>query len=171
VPPAWYARFARWHQLSLMRTPKTLRDIAAVARTAEEPERLHRLIRFIEEEEGYALYRAVSRAKAALSTADSASLDFDQGGLRLHAEIRRADFEAWIAPELALISRAADAALAEAALRPDQVDRVFMTGGSSLVPAVRRIFEYRFGADRLVAGGEFVSVAEGLALMAAEAEG
>ncbi|QYU71206.1 Hsp70 family protein [Leptolyngbya sp. 15MV] len=70
-----------------------------------------------------------------------------------------------------MISRAADAALAEAALRPEQVDRVFMTGGSSLVPAVRRVFEHRFGADRLVAGGEFVSVAEGLALMAAEAEG
>jgi hypothetical chaperone protein len=49
------------------------------------------------------------------------------------------------------------------------VDRVFLTGGTSLVPAVRRIFEARFGADRVVAGGEFVSVAEGLALMAAEA--
>jgi hypothetical chaperone protein len=48
------------------------------------------------------------------------------------------------------------------------VDRVFMTGGSSLVPAVRALFEDRFGAARVVAGGEFVSVAEGLALMAAD---
>ena len=43
-------------------------------------------------------------------------------------------------------------------------DRVFMTGGSSFVPAVRRIFETRFGADRLRGGGEFVSVARGLAM-------
>ena len=39
-----------------------------------------------------------------------------------------------------------------------------MTGGSSFVPAVRRIFETRFGAERLRGGGEFVSVARGLAL-------
>ena len=43
------------------------------------------------------------------------------------------------------------------------VDRVFLTGGSSFVPAVRRIFERRFGADRIEAGNEFVSIANGLA--------
>jgi hypothetical chaperone protein len=47
------------------------------------------------------------------------------------------------------------------------VDRVFLTGGTSLVPAVRRLFERRFGAERLAGGGEFVSVAEGLALIGA----
>jgi hypothetical chaperone protein len=47
------------------------------------------------------------------------------------------------------------------------VDRVFLTGGSSLVPSVRRIFETRFGAERLRSGGELTSVASGLALRAA----
>lgn len=168
VPPSWYGNFARWHLLSLMRAPKTLRDIAEVARTADHPERLHSLIRLIEEEAGYALYRAVSAAKAALSGAEAATLDFSHAGFRLSAELRRADFEGWIAPELARIARAVEAALRDAGLEADQVDRVFMTGGTSLVPAVRRLFEDRFGAERVVAGGEFVSVAEGLALMAAD---
>ena len=168
VPPGWYGNFARWHRLSLMKAPRTLRDIADVARTAEHPDRLHRLIRFIEEEAGYALYRAVSAAKAELSRAGTAQLDFAQAGLTVAAELRRAEFDAWIAPELAQIGAAVDAALADAGLGAGQVDRVFMTGGTSLVPAVRRIFEDRFGAARVVAGGEFVSVAEGLALLAAE---
>ena len=47
-----------------------------------------------------------------------------------------------------------------------QVDRVFMTGGSSFVPAVRRIFETRFGAEKLRGGDELVSVASGLSLLA-----
>ena len=34
VPPEYYSSFARWHRLSLMRAPKTMRDIEAVARTA-----------------------------------------------------------------------------------------------------------------------------------------
>ncbi len=168
VPPAWYAGFARWHQLSMMRAPRTLRDIAEVARTAEHPDALHDLVRLIEEDAGYALYRAVSGVKAALSAAEHAVLDFRHGGFALDARIDRVDFEAWIAPELARIGAAVDAALADAATAPGAVDRVFLTGGTSLVPAVRRIFERRFGSARVVAGGEFVSVAEGLALMAAE---
>ncbi len=168
VPPAWFTSFARWNQLSMMRAPRTLRDIAEVARTAEHPARLQLLIRLIEEEAGYALYRAVSGVKAALSMTERATLDFRHGGFDLSAPIERGAFEGWIAPELARIGAAVDAALADAATPPGAVDRVFLTGGTSLVPAVRRIFEERFGAGRVVAGGEFVSVAEGLALIGAE---
>jgi hypothetical chaperone protein len=46
------------------------------------------------------------------------------------------------------------------------IDRVCLTGGSSFVPAVRRIFERRFGAHRIDAGNEFVSIANGLATIA-----
>ena len=165
LPPGWYTSFARWNQLSMMRAPRTLRDIAEVARTAEHPDRLRQLIRLIEEDAGYALYRAVSAAKAALSQAEVATLSFTHGDFSLEAEIPRAEFEGWIAPELARIAAAVDAALADAGTAPTAVDRVFLTGGTSLVPAVRRLFEDRFGPERVVAGGEFVSVAEGLALM------
>jgi hypothetical chaperone protein len=167
VPVGWYAGFARWHRLSLMRAPRTLADIATVARTADDPARLHHLIRLIEDEAGYALYRAVSGVKAALSRADRAVLNFRHDGFAVEAEIARADFESWIAPDLARIGGAVEAALADAGLDHGQVDRVFLTGGTSLVPAVRRLFETRFGAERLAGGGEFVSVAEGLALIGA----
>ena len=55
--------------------------------------------------------------------------------------------------------------LDDAARAAGAVDVVFTTGGSSLVPAVRRLFERRFGADRIQAGDEFQSVAKGLALI------
>ena len=98
-----------------------------------------------------------------------ATLDFAHGDFSLNTTIARDDFEAWIDPELKRIAAAVDAALADARLAPAAVDRVFLTGGSSLVPAVRRLFEDRFGAARVLSGGEFVSVAEGLALMARDA--
>jgi hypothetical chaperone protein len=165
IPAAWYTGFARWHRLSLMRAPRILRDIAEVARTADHPERLHHLVALIEEEAGYALYRAVSGTKAALSRAPRATLAFRHEDFRVEAEIARADFEGWIAPDLARLGAAIDGALAEARLPHEAIDRVFLTGGTSLVPAVRGLFEERFGAEKLAGGGEFVSVAEGLALM------
>jgi len=170
VPPAWYASFAHWHRLSLMRAPRTMRGIQDVARTAEQPERLGHLIRLIEDEAGYALYRAVTAAKAALSREERTVLDFAHADFVIQAPIERAEFESWIAPDLTRMEGAVAAALAGSGLSPERIDRVFMTGGTSLVPAVRRLFEARFGAEKVVAGGEFVSVAEGLALIARDAE-
>ena len=56
-----------------------------------------------------------------------------------------------------------------AGVKSADVDAVFLTGGTSFVPAVRRIFDARFGAERVRSGNEFTSVARGLALRAAEA--
>jgi hypothetical chaperone protein len=168
VPAEWYTAFARWHRLSLMRSPRTLRDIAEVRRTAEAPERLDHLLQLIEDEQGYGLYRAVSAAKAALSGADRTVLRFAHRGFAIEQPITRADFEAWIAPELARMDAAIGDALAAAGVAADGVDRVFLTGGTAFVPAVRALFERRFGAERVSGGGEFVSVAEGLALIGGE---
>ena len=167
VPPEYYSGFARWHLLSLMRTPRTLRAIAEVARTAQHPERLRSLIALIEDGLGYALYQAVSTAKAELSRADSTVLNFRHKDFAIERSITRAEFESWIKPDLARLVTTVDQVLREASTSPQAIDRVFLTGGTAFVPAVRRLFEQRFGSERLAGGGEFVSVAEGLALIGA----
>ena len=165
VPPEYYSGFARWHLLSLMRTPRTLRAIAEVARTAQHPERLRHLIALIEDGLGYALYQAVSTAKAELSHAEATTLRFGHKGFTVERRITRNEFESWIAPDLARLAETFQRALGEANVPAEQVDRVFLTGGTAFVPAVRHLFESRFGAEKLAGGGEFVSVAEGLALI------
>ena len=165
VPPEWYAAFTRWHRLSLMRSPRTLRDIAEVARTAQYPDRLAQLSRLIQDGQGYPLYQAVSAVKAELSSAPAAALRFQHAGFSIDRSIARAEFEQWIAPDLARVAAAVDQALANAGVAERRVDRVFLTGGTAFVPAVRRLFEQRFGAALVSGGGEFVSVAEGLALI------
>jgi hypothetical chaperone protein len=165
VPPDYYSGFARWHRLSMMRTPRMLRDIEAVARSAEYPDRLRALLRLINDELGYALYRTVSEVKAELSRAETAVLRFTHAEFAIDEVIARKDFESWIAPDIARIDATVDAALSDACVTEDLVDHVFLTGGTSLVPAVRDLFVRRFGADRISSGREFVSVAEGLTLI------
>jgi hypothetical chaperone protein len=69
---------------------------------------------------------------------------------------------------VAQIDTAVDRALADAGLSADGIDRVFLTGGSSLVPAVRDIFHRRFPAEKIERGAELESIASGLALMGRE---
>ncbi|MDE2197397.1 MAG: Hsp70 family protein [Rhodospirillales bacterium] len=163
VPPEYFSSFARWHLLSLMRAPRTLRAIAEVARASEHPQRLEALIALIEDEMGFHLYQSVAALKAALSRAPEAVLRFAHGRFVIEQRVTRADFESWIAPDLARLDATIERALAEAG--HPAIDHVFLTGGTSFVPAVRALFAARFGAATLRAGGEFVSVAEGLALI------
>jgi hypothetical chaperone protein len=60
-----------------------------------------------------------------------------------------------------------DAAMASAGMTERDIDAVFMTGGTSYVPAVRALFDRRFSSERIHIGNPFQSVAAGLALVAA----
>ena len=168
VPNRYYAAFARWEQLALLGGSKTLAEIRRLVREALDPDRIEKLVELLEENHGYRLYQSVSRLKEALSSSDVAPFDFRAGSIVIEREVRRETFERWIEPELTAMARAVDQALERAGLAAEEVDKVFLTGGTSFVPAVRRLFAERFGEDKLEAGGELVSIATGLALMAAE---
>jgi hypothetical chaperone protein len=168
IPNRYYAAFARWDQLALMRASRDMREIRKLVREAVEPEKIERLVETLDENYGYHLYRSVSRLKEALSANDHAEFRFEAGSIRLVRDVARREFEGWIAPELAQIERAVDVALVNAGLAPGGIDRVFLTGGSSLVPAVRDIFHRRFEASKIETGAELESIASGLALMGRE---
>ena len=168
VPNRYYSAFARWDQLALMRASRDMREIRALVREATEPEKIERLVETLDENYGYQLYRSVSRLKEALSVEAAAEFRFKAGSISLKGGVKRATFERWIAPELARIETAVDQALASANLPPDGIDRIFLTGGSSLVPAVRAIFHRRFDPARIETGAELESIASGLALMGRE---
>jgi hypothetical chaperone protein len=172
--PAWiYANLERWHYLSFLRT-NNVREILKSARIrALEPEKIQALITVIDEDLGYQLHQAVQQVKFELSRSHTAEFRFSDGSpiqpnLDLRIPVTRAEFESWIAHDLETIEASIDALLKTSAIDKRAVDRVFLTGGSSFVPAVRRIFETRFGKDRIRCGNEFTSVAHGLALRAAE---
>jgi len=165
--PNWLFRdLERWHHLSFLRSRRTLGFLYEALEGAREPEKIEALIHVVEQDLGYPLYRAVQDAKTELSDREETVFRFCDGPVAIDSRITRGDFENWIAPELEQIAECVDGLLARTRTHPEQVDRVFMTGGSAFVPAVRRLFADRFGRERIRGGGELVSVASGLALRA-----
>ena len=163
--PAWvYFKLERWHHLSLLKSNDVLNMLRSVERQAFEAKPIEALLYLIQNDLGYQLHRAVQQVKCALSEAETAAFHFDDGDVSIEKTVTRGDFEAWICEELAAIEGCVDNLLADSGVHPRDVDRVFLTGGTSFVPAVRRIFDSRFGRDRIRTGNEFTSVARGLAL-------
>jgi hypothetical chaperone protein len=167
--PNWiYRDLERWHHLSFLRSHKTLGFLYEALEGAEAPEQIEALIHVVENDLGYPLYRAVQRTKQALSVGRQTRFEFEDAPVRIEATVTRDAFESWIAEELDAIARCVDDLLDESAVAIEEVDRVFMTGGSAFVPAARKIFADRFGEARLTGGGELISVARGLALRASD---
>jgi hypothetical chaperone protein len=164
--PNWvYIRLERWHHLSLLRGREVLEMLKGVHAQSLEPEKIAALIHFIKEDLGFHLHRAVQKVKNDLSNTPQATFQFSDGFVDLEAAVKRATFEEWISEELERIAGCVDSLLTSSGVLPKDIDMVFLTGGSSFVPAVRRIFETRFG-KRIRGGNEFTSVARGLALKA-----
>lgn len=165
IPGSYFADFSNWSRLALMRNRRTMEELRRLHRQAADQAAIARLIAVIENELGYPLYDAIGRVKRTLSDHESATFQFSAAGLEVEAGVTRAMFEAWIADDLTRIETTVDAALLASGVGPADIDRVFMTGGSSLIPAVREIFSRRFGADCVAVGGELTSIAHGLTLI------
>ena len=165
--PSWlYSRLERWEDMSMLAAPATFETLRQLRRQALEPQRLDGLIQLVQGDLGYLLYQEVERAKLALSLDAHARFAFDLVAAAIARDIARAEFESWIGSDLERLGACVDRLLAQCAVPPSAVDRVFLTGGSSLVPSVRSLFAARFGADRLRGGDELTTVARGLALIA-----
>ncbi len=165
IPAGHFTDFSDWSRLALMRNRRTLAELDKLRRAATDPDAIERMIAVIEGEQGYPLYDAVGQVKRALSVADDTIFRFEGGGIAIEAAVTRDQFEAWIADDLARIMATVDRALDIAGVDVAAIDRVFLTGGTSLTPAIRRAFAARFGESRLASGNELTSVAHGLALI------
>lgn len=166
APPWIYEKLARWHQLSFLKTRETMETLRQLHFQSLVPEKVAGLIHVVREDLGYQLAQAVERTKCLLSEYETSPFVFRDPPVAIAETVLRGAFETWLAADLHAIAGCVDRLLARSGITARDIDSVFLTGGSSFVPAVRRIFAQRFGADRVRGGGELTTVAKGLALRA-----
>jgi hypothetical chaperone protein len=160
LPKHVFHALARWNELSFLRSNREYAELQDLRAHATSPEKLNRFFHIVDHNKGLNLYDAVSALKRQLSTEDKATLHFEN----IEILISRDEFENWIADDLERIAGSLSATMEKTGCADSEIDSVFLTGGSSLVPSVRRIFADRFGEHKLHSGDELVSVAKGLAL-------
>ena len=165
--PNWiYGKLRRWHHISFLKSRDTMEFLNTMQKQSLDPKKIEALIKVVDFDLGFALYRSVEACKVALSSQSQVGFAFDDPDVEIHRPVTRKEFTGFIEDSLQAIGSCVDRLLEQSGISRSQVDRVFMTGGSSLVPAVRAVFADRFGADRLRSGDEFTSVGLGLALRA-----
>jgi hypothetical chaperone protein len=166
MPNALYHELATWPTINFAYTYKNEREIADLVALACEPEKVERLLAVVRRRLGHRLAFAVEDAKIALSAQETAAvpLTFLEAGLAVTAT--RAELDDAIGAKAARLHRTASDCIAAAGLRPAAIDTIFLTGGSSRVPAVRTAIGRAAPSARLAGGSDLLSVAMGLTQMA-----
>ncbi|MBL0898128.1 MAG: Hsp70 family protein [Reyranella sp.] len=167
MPLAAYRELATWATINFAYTRKNERELAELALLAREPEKVGRLLALVRRRLGHRLALAVEEAKIALSVEERATLPlgFLEGGLDVVAT--RPAFDRAIAAGMARLHRTAAECIAAAGVKADAIETIFLTGGTSRVPAVREAISRAAPAARLTGGSDLLSVALGLTRIAA----
>jgi len=166
MPNALYHELAAWPTINFAYTYQNERELAELVSLACEPEKVERLLNLLHHRLGHRLAFAVEDAKIELSVEERATLplSFLQAGLAVAAT--RVDFDQAIGARVDRLHRAATDCITLAGLSPAAIDTIFLTGGSSRVPAVRAAIARAAPSARLAGGSDLLSVALGLTQMA-----
>lgn len=166
MPNAPYHELATWATINFAYTYRNERALAELVSLACEPEKVGRLLSVVHQRLGHRLAFAVEDAKVALSDEQSASvpLPFLEAGLAITAT--RIELDHAIAARIDRLHKAARDCIESAGVTPDTIDTIFLTGGSSRVPAVRAAVGRAAPSARLAGASDLLSVAMGLTQMA-----
>ncbi|MCA3244303.1 MAG: Hsp70 family protein [Alphaproteobacteria bacterium] len=164
LPTRYYYDLATWQRIHSLNTKETLHELRQLRHEAAEPALLERLLAVIEGRLGHALAGQVEAAKIALTTAAASTLNLPLPGQPLVQTLTRTQLEAAIAPAVARIAATALATVQQARVPPTALQAIFLTGGSSQIPAVKASVLAQFPAAQVIEGDLFGSVGLGLTL-------
>jgi hypothetical chaperone protein len=140
-----------------------LKNAQRFSLSADDAQKLTRLLTLVEDQQGYRLFKAIEETKIALSTAPRAPFVFDYPGAEVEAEVEATRFVAHGAPLVERIAAALDETFRRAGVEPERIDLVCLTGGTAKLPALKAELTRRFGAAKMREHRHFHSVVGGLA--------
>jgi hypothetical chaperone protein len=157
-----------WMALPEQSTPLNRRRLQQAAQAGIAPVQLRALEALIFNDLAFSFYRTVEEAKIALSSQGATVIRLKEPGIDLWELYTRFQFEQDIRADIERVRQVVLDTLTSAALEPGQIDSLVTTGGSSGIPAFRRMLADLFGAPKIKSSDAFSSVVAGLGIKAGE---
>lgn len=163
--PNWpFSDMTTWHRIHAIGDSKNMATLRQMLYDSANQPLLERYLHVVREQTGHLIAKRVEEAKIDLSTNATTTINLDMVETALTASATRPQFEESIATELEKMVTTIATILQAANLSPNQITTVFLTGGTSAVPAVKQVLTSPFPNAKVVQGDLFKSVGYGLAL-------
>jgi hypothetical chaperone protein len=157
-----------WIALPELSTPQTRQNLERAIQAGIAPARLKALQSMIFNDLAFTFYNQVEASKIILSSQGATVISIDAGEIDLWELYTRFQFENDIRSYQEQVEHVVLDTIAASGLKPEKIDAVVKTGGSSNIPAFTAMLGRIFGSERLVESNTFSSVVAGLAIRASE---
>lgn len=163
APNAIFNDLATWEKIPFLYTRQTRRMASEMLQVAQEPDKLGRLVRVLDDELGHELAFAVERGKIAANSGEATRIELGLIEKGLAAPADPQTLREVLMPFAMQLRTGAEATLALADQPPEAVDRIIYVGGSSLMAMVSETMRSRFPQAQHQFSNVFTAVADGLA--------
>jgi hypothetical chaperone protein len=163
VPKSLFANICSWEQMNFFNSLRIQKDIEDYYYFSGRDPQFKNLITLIENNLGYSVFQSIEKTKITLTTEDTSTFSYRKMDISIDEEIPLSDYEQIIAKDVNRISNYLDDFLSQNHIQPENIDSLFLTGGTSMVGSIQKLFKNRFPHTRLISADNFQSVAKGLA--------
>lgn len=164
VPASYYFDLATWHAIAQLYQPKTLMHLRSIQSSAYRKDLIGRLIHVIQTRAGHKILNEVESAKQQLSDQDEVQLNLECIEDDLAITIQQAIFNQSIEDYLKQIVDTILKAVTIANIKPQDINAIFYTGGSTKIPLIHDMINPHFPNAAIVKGDAFGSVGMGLTI-------
>ncbi len=166
VPSGVYFDLATWHLINTVYSPGRVAELRSMRGFYGNTIHHDRLMVVVNERLGHELAARAEAAKIDVAEGGATRIDLSLTEARLHATLTEAEAVRAIDADIERIVDAARITAAQAGLRPEQIDALYFTGGSTGLRLLASRIAAAFPSAKVVRGDRFASVATGLGLHA-----
>ena len=163
VPVSLFANICSWEQMNFFNGQKIKNDLENYYHYSKKDRQFKNLLTLTENNLGYSVFQAIERSKLELSNQPETKFQYSRMGIEIDEQVSKMQYEEIIQKDLNKISRYLDEFLLSNNILLTEIDSLFLTGGTSMVSAVKDLFNNKFPNKPIHSGDNFISVAKGLA--------
>ena len=166
VPSAVYFDLATWHLINTVYNPQRVFELRGMRSFYADPAHHKRLMTVVTDHYGHDLIARAEAAKIAVASGGQATIVLDHIERGLTTDLDEARALRALDGDLDRIVAAARVTVADAGLVADDIDALYLTGGSTGLDILSERLSDAFSEALVVRGDRFASVATGLAIFA-----
>ncbi|WP_316791248.1 Hsp70 family protein [Pedobacter frigoris] len=163
VPKSLFANICSWEQMNFFNGQRIRKDIEDYYYFSGKDRKFKNLITLIENNLGYSVFQAIEKTKITLSKSNTSEFRYHAMDILIQEEVSLSDYEQIIKKDVDRISTYLNEFMALHNIDVNDIDSLFLTGGTSMVGRIQQLFKDKFPHITMNSGDNFKSVAKGLA--------
>ncbi|QNN40175.1 Hsp70 family protein [Pedobacter roseus] len=163
VPKSLFANICTWDKMNFFNGLKIQKEIEEYYYYSKNDPKFKNLITLIENNLGYSLFRSIEKTKIELSDQPVSTFAYHNMEIEIDENILLEQYNSIIEKDINRIDAYLNQFMETYKINPQDIDCLFLTGGTSMVSAVQNLFKNKFPHIPLNSGDNFKSVAKGLA--------